>query len=309
MSVEPWQLEQRRSLPLDAKIAFSTSRIRQFYEAFNGDVYVSFSGGKDSTVLRHLVKSIYPHVPAVFCDTGLEYPELREFARRTADVVIRPKMNFKEVIERYGYPVIGKRQARMLRDLQNESGKNQNVCNLHRTGYTRDGKYCPTYKLPDKWAFMEEAPFKISEQCCDVMKKQPFKSFEKETGLNPIIGTMACESVLRLNEYLKNGCNAFETKRPHSTPIAFWCEQDILEYIKDNHLEYASVYGEIVSNDGKLSLTGEQRTGCMFCMFGVHLDGTPNRFQRMRKTHPRQYEYCMDKLGLRKVLEYMGVEA
>ena len=300
-------LEQRQALPLQAKIIMTERRIREWYTHNEGLVYVAFSGGKDSTVLADLVKRLYPDVPLVFCDTGLEYPELREFARRKADIVIKPAMTFKAVIEKYGYPVIGKRQARMIRDLQNESDKNANVCNLHRTGYTRAGKYCPTYKLPDKWAFMVDAPFKVSEQCCDVMKKKPFAVYEKETGRKPFIGTMVWESTLRRRQYLKDGCNAFNAKRPHSTPIAFWMEQDILQYLRENGLEYASVYGDIVKQGGTLHLTGEQRTGCMFCMFGIQFDECPNRFQRMKETHPKQYVYCMNKLGLRDVLNYMGI--
>lgn len=300
-------LRQRQGLPLEAKVAMSQLRIRDWYEHWEGDVYISFSGGKDSTVLRHLVKGIYPDVPAVFCDTGLEYPELRSFAIENADVVLKPSMTFKAVIEKYGYPVVGKKQARMIRDLKHETEKNANVCNLHRTGYTRAGRYCPSYKLADKWMYLVDAPFEISEQCCDVMKKNPFKKYEKETERHPYIGTMACESNLRLSEYLRSGCNSFEIKRPNSTPIAFWTEQDILAYLKENQLEYASVYGDIVESDGTLSTTGEKRTGCMFCMFGVHLDDEPNRFQRMAKTHPNQYAYCIDKLGIGAVLDYVGI--
>lgn len=300
-------VKRRQSLPLAVKVNLSKARIRQWYEHWRGDVYISFSGGKDSTVLRHLVKEMYPDVPAVFCDTGLEYPELRSFAIENADIVLRPDMTFKAVIEKYGYPVIGKKQARMIRDLKHETEKNANVCNLHRTGYTREGRYCPSYKLADRWMNLVDAPFEISEQCCDVMKKKPFKKYEKQTGRHPYIGTMACESNLRFNEYLKNGCNAFNTNRPNSTPMAFWTEQDVLSYLRDYALEYASVYGEIVEQGGKLVTTGEKRTGCMFCMFGVHLDETPNRFQRMKETHPKQYAYCIDRLGLGSVLDYIGI--
>ena len=300
-------LIRRQSFPIDVKIKLSKERIKQWYEHYDGLAYISFSGGKDSTVLLDLVKSLYPDVPAVFCDTGLEYPELREFARSRADIVLKPKMNFRQVIDRYGYPVIGKKQARMIRDLQHESDRNRNVCNLHRTGYTKEGLYCPNYKLADKWLFMADAPFKVSEQCCTIMKKQPFAEYESETGRKPFIGTMAWESSIRATNYMKNGCNAFDTKRPNSTPMSFWTEQDVLLYLKEKGLEYASVYGDIIEQDDGLHLTGEQRTGCMFCMFGVQFDKEPNRFQRMKLTHPKLYSYCMEQLGLRDVLDYMGI--
>ena len=113
-------LKQRQGLPLEAKINMSLHKIREFYDHFQGDVYVSFSGGKDSTVLLDLVRYIYPNVPAVFVDTGLEYPEIREFVKSINNVTwLKPKMPFTQVIEKYGYPVVSKKVARQISDLQN----------------------------------------------------------------------------------------------------------------------------------------------------------------------------------------------
>lgn len=142
------------------------------------------------------------------------------------------------------------------------------------------------------------------------MKKKPAKHYERQTGRKPILGTMACESFLRQSQWEKVGCNAFEAKRPTSQPLSFWTEQDVLHYIQKFNVPYCPVYGEIKMEDDpqdRLTTTGLSRTGCMFCMFGAHLEKEPNRFQRMKVTHPKQYAYCMDKLGLREVLEYIGV--
>lgn len=102
-----WQMQ---SLPLKAKIRMTKYRIRQWVEYYGEDgVYVSFSGGKDSTVLLDLVRQMYPNVTAVFVDTGLEYPEIREFVKTFNNVVwLKPKKNFKQVITEYGYPFISK---------------------------------------------------------------------------------------------------------------------------------------------------------------------------------------------------------
>ena len=310
-------LRQKQSLPLDAKIQLAHKRIREWFEYWDGEVYVSFSGGKDSTVLKHLVETcpgVY-NVPSVFVDTGLEFPEIRKFAKSQPNVItVRPQMRFDEVIKKYGYPVIGKRQARYIRDLQNAKGQNEATAHLRLTGYNRAGQFCPSMKLSDKWVYLGYAPFKISEQCCDVMKKKPLKAYEKETGRKPFIGTMACESLLREQMYIRNGCNMFDAKQPKSQPMSIWTEQDVLEYIRRNILVYSEVYGEIVEDElGRLYTTGEQRTGCMFCMFGCHLEENPNRFQRMKQTHPNQYAYCMRSLdegglGIREVLEFIGVE-
>lgn len=91
-------------------------------------------------------------------------------------------------------------------------------------------------------------------------------------------------------------------------PLGFWTEQDILQYIYEKKIPIAKVYGKIIkTSDGKYQLTGVTRTGCMFCMFGVHLEKEPNRFQMMVKTHPKQYDYCINKLGLGEVLDYIDV--
>lgn len=308
-------LRQKQALPLEGKIVLTQLRIQQWYDHWGGQVCVSFSGGKDSTVLKHLVETTsgVEDVPSVFVNTGLEFPEIQKFAMSQPNVItVRPEMRFDRVIETYGYPVIGKRQARYIRDLQNASENNRATVNLRLTGYNQAGVYCPSMKLPDKWVPLKDAPFKISDKCCDVMKKNPLKAYQKETGRKPIIGTMACESNMRERQYLRQGCNAF--KAGTSAPMSFWTEQDVLEYILKYNLDYAPVYGEIKRDEnGLLYTTGESRTGCMFCMFGCHLEKAPNRFQRMKETHPRQYAYCMKSkedggLGLAEVLDYIGVD-
>ena len=101
-------LKEMQGWDLDRKIATSLTRIAEFANHFNNQVYVSFSGGKDSTVLLDLVRKVIPNVSVVFSNTGLEYPEIQAFARSKDAEFVRPKMMFNEVITKYGYPIISK---------------------------------------------------------------------------------------------------------------------------------------------------------------------------------------------------------
>ena len=107
-----YDLAQMQSLPLSAKIIMTKRRIRDWYDYWDGQVYVSFSGGKDSTVLLHIAREVRPDIEAVFVNTGLEYPEIQKFVKTFDNVtILRPKMRFDEVIKKYGYPIIGKNVA------------------------------------------------------------------------------------------------------------------------------------------------------------------------------------------------------
>lgn len=300
-------LKQRQSLPLNLKIQMSKRRIQEFYDHFGGKVYVSFSGGKDSTVLLHLVRSLFPEVPVVFIDTGLEYPEVRQFVKATENsITLRPDKTFKEVLEQYGYPVISKEVAKTIEEnRRNPDGYTKKKFDSNST-YVK--KYGSRYDL-SKWLPLRDSDIKISAKCCEIMKKRPAKKFEKESGLKPFIATMAIESNLRKQEYLKKGCNSFDTVRPASTPLGFWTEQDILQYIKEFNVPYCSVYGEILQDKkGKFYTTQAKRTGCMFCMFGVHTEKSPNKFELMRETHPKLHNYCINQLGCGRVLDFLGVK-
>lgn len=104
------ELKQLQSLPLDVKIRKTQQRIKEWVGRFGEDgVYVSFSGGKDSTVLLDIVRKMYPGIEAVFVNTGLEYPEIVDFVKQYENVTtLRPKKNFRQVLTEYGYPVISK---------------------------------------------------------------------------------------------------------------------------------------------------------------------------------------------------------
>lgn len=290
---------------LERKIKVTQTKILEWYYHYGGKVFVSLSGGKDSTVLLDLARRAFLDIKAAFVDTGLEYPEVRSFVKTISDVEwLRPTMPFNTVIEKYGYPVISKEVAKRIYYARHGSDWAIN----HLNGLMKDGTPSEYNKRYMKYRYIvEQSDFPISEHCCEVMKKRPLANYTKKSGLMPIIGTMASESIRRQSAYLQSGCNGFHKKYPSSQPLAFWTEQNVLEYLKMTEIPYASIYGNIVCENGKFRTTGVQRTGCMFCMFGVHLEKSPNRFQKMEITHPKQHNYCINKLGCGKVLDFFNI--
>ena len=166
----------------------------------------------------------------------------------------------------------------------------------------------PSLFNKEKWLpVARDLPIMVSHYCCSVMKKRPLHAYSSKTKRLPILGTMAEESRLRKQAWLRHGCNAFEGRNASSQPLSFWTNQDILAYIQLYGLSIASPYGTIVSVDKQgnvcdgncegceLKTTGAERTGCTFCGFGLHNESKKelSRFQRLALTHPKQYEYCI----------------
>lgn len=357
------ELQYKQRLPLDVKVEMTKRRLREWIKEFGVEgVYVSFSGGKDSTVLLHIAREMYPTIKAMFLDTGLEYPEIRNFVKTFDNVDwVRPKMNFKQVIDEYGYPFIskeisaiiggGQRSLQILRDegidttdrsvvieecskrLKRQAGEWRRLAqcygcitkkNVIKFDISKEekGRYST---IPQRYEFLIDAPFRISARCCDVMKKSPAHEYGRTTKRVPITAQMAEESRLRAKAWLRNGCNAFDAKNKVSNPMSFWTEQDVLKYIKDNNIPIASVYGDVVyvDEDGnqyenvidessaKLATTKLHRTGCMFCGYGCQFEKGKSRFELMKESHPKQYEYIMRPwedggLGYKEIIDWMN---
>ena len=296
------ELQYYQSLPLEDKIALTKTRIEEFYNKLDGDIYISFSGGKDSTVLLTLARQLYPEIKAVYLDTGLEFPEVKKFIKGFDNVeIIRPSMSFKEVLNTYGWVFPSKDTAMAV--YYARQGSKWAIDRFN--GVDKDGNETKFRQRYKKWKFLVDAPFKISHKCCIIMKEMPLKKYERRTGLHPLVGIMAEESQRRQASWIKTGCNIFDSDRPISKPMSFWTEQDVLEYIKENNIEIPSVYGQIIEKENKLITTGEQRTGCIFCPIGCHLHEV-NKFKRLKETHPKIYNYVMNKLNLKDFLNFCG---
>ena len=284
-------------------------------------MYVSFSGGKDSTVLLDLARRAFPEIKAVFVNTGLEYPEIRKFALSFENVEeLKPKwgrnakkyghkpgdvLSFYDVVSTYGYPIISKAVSNAIGEARRTRGgsrwaklhgeyKRRNDGRKSQYDYSR---YLPLYHLP----------FRISDECCKKIKKGPAHQYERATKRAPIVATMAAESIIRKQAWIMSGCNAFDADHPISKPMSFWTEQDVLRYIRLANIKIAPVYGDVVTvgEDGfeyaetlcpdlqDLRCTGCQRTGCTFCAYGAHLETGEPRFIRLARTHPQLYKFCI----------------
>ena len=359
------ELKLLQALPLELKIAKTKARIKEWVDFYGVEgVCISFSGGKDSTVLLHIARSMYPNIKAVFSDTGLELPSIRSFVKTHENVDwLKPKLTFGEVVKQYGYPLFGKEishaiwYARKIKLTDNDTtpprknsstSKSLNItgetktklrisggaigferATLDRTVYAKrlcvndttfqakvflDGQVGgerPSIFNKEKYLpACQNLPFLIGDVCCSIMKKRPFHAYGKENHKVPMIATLAEESMMRTQSWVRNGCNAFESKDPKSQPLSFWLEQDILQYIKDNNITIADIYGDIIYKDkngnaydntlcghcGKLACSGVARTGCAFCGFGAgneHKTLGKSRYELLAEKYPQIYDFVL----------------
>ena len=302
--IEMWQLTQRQGLPLDIKIKLTKRRIEEFYKSFNGKVYISYSGGKDSEVMLHLVKSCHSDIKIVFVDTGTEL-ETRKHAIRKADIILKPKIPMLQIWKKYGIPFPSKQQANFIYKVKHT--KSDYLRNRLMTGIMKDGSKT-MFKISKKWKCIIDSDIEVSDRCCYYLKKEPFLRYKKQTGEVPFIGTMASDGMERKKEYLQNGCINFTKEVCH--PLGFWTEQDVLMYIKKFDLDYCGAYGDIIEVEGLLKTTKAKRTGCVGCGFGTHLEKEPNRFQRLEVDNPRLHNIILHKWvdgAMGKVLDLCNV--
>lgn len=205
------ELEARQKWTLNQKIDHAVGTVEAFIAKTGKTPYVSFSGGKDSTVLLDLVRRfVDKDIKAVFCNTGNEYPEIVRFVRSTENVtIIRPEITFKQVISGYGFPLISKEQAHGIRQAKTTKSEKLLSIRLHgsdpKKGY-RSGK------IAGRWQFLIKERFDVSEQCCEYLKKRPFARYNRETGEVPILGVMAGESDLRKRQYIRRGGGVIPSK-------------------------------------------------------------------------------------------------
>jgi 3'-phosphoadenosine 5'-phosphosulfate sulfotransferase (PAPS reductase)/FAD synthetase len=287
----------------------------------------------------------------LYANTSNEFMTMPKFVRYYCDYmaqkhdiqidlrIVKGKETFVDVCKTQGYPVVSKKVSRMVRDVQTffkengldyddikdhidkgvESAEYLRKLNfsqqviLRLTGITGENRVCKTWAIPKKWRKLIASGYRISEKCCDVLKKAPLDLADKTLKANPIIGTLAEDSIMRRNAYLQTGCVSFKGNKVRCTPLGFWLRQDVLRYIDSNKLPIAPPYGELICHDnGSFEFTKEHNTGCKLCLFGAQLEKQPNRIQRLKDIEPATYNFAMKPiteggLGYKEIMDYCGI--
>lgn len=273
-------LRERQAWTLPQKIDHSLGVIEAFASRFDGKVFVSFSGGKDSCVMLSLVELLMPDVPVVFIMTGCESPSVCRFIRQQKEQhrieIIRPVKTLKQVFAEYGFPLVSKEVSHDIQAVRRNPD-----CQSSRNKLWLGNPH----HIPERWHYLLNEPYEVSERCCFWLKKKPSHDYMKRTGRRPYLGLLASEGYTRQSTYIKRGgCNSFnEDGKQYATswPLAIWTEQDVWAYIKDRHIEVPDIYDQ-----------GATRTGCMGCGFGVQR--STETLDTLKRLWPKWYDLIMN---------------
>ena len=276
------ELHERQQWTLTQKVDHSLGVIDQFVSYMHGQVYLSFSGGKDSTVLLHLCEMLVPGIKCVFVNTGCESVDVVRFVEKMRQAghnieTIRPKMTPRQVWAKYGFPLVSKDQAFKINLVRT------NPESASSKKFMRDTNQFTISKCFRYLCDTERTKYNTSAKCCDILKKGPCHRYEKETGLRPIVAILASESILRETLYIRTGgCNSFAEGREKSYPLSIWTDADIWQFIRENNVELAEIYAK-----------GVDRTGCVGCGFGAQLKGD-RRLETFYRLYPKYYNMVLD---------------
>ena len=338
------------------KKKYARIRAWEFYNhpEIDGMAYVAV-GGLDSITLHVFLRSIGIDVPAISV-SSLEDKSIQRVHKALGVIALPPAKredgrywNKREVIRQFGFPIISKETANKIALLQHPSPDNATVRHAIITGET--GEYGgfrtgTRMQLARKWLELcggpeneregthyKTAPFLVSDKCCYYLKEKPCNDYAKESGRFPYMGLMASEGGRRQKALMLNGCNYISPGTKRSAPFAIFNRQDILtltlemeDYYHAHWRDFGeteietiipAIYGEIVRDaDGTLRTTKAQRTGCSMCGFGIHMEGRPHRFDLLRESNPKEWEFWMKHIyqdedgkwwGFGDVLDYIGV--
>lgn len=281
------------------KVVKAMERIEALYQDTKGKCYVSFSGGKDSTVILALIKmceeiyTITPNsIPAVFVNTGLELGATIEFVQwvksnyypNVETIRPNPKKPFDWIIKTYGKPIKSKLKSENIGKMQ----RNDNPFYLKQLLGDNTGKFKSTMiSNKDMHLLHPEFDIRIANRCCDILKKNPVKHFDKQRQMRGgIIGERSAEGGARLtsmqNRVSKGGsaCTRYRNGVTIKTPLIDWTDKDVDEFIEKYNVPLSKAYTE----------QGYERTGCFLCPFSLQVE---NNLTKLHQYEPLRYKAAM----------------
>lgn len=338
------QMVMKQNVPYSIKVSMPKDRIRSFIkeaEKRNLNTHVSV-GGLDSIVLGHLIRSMgytEEEVPFVSAST-LEDISIQKVHKEMNCIVVKPLKNKVNILQEEGFPVLSKRIANKINTIANPTEKNKTVRHAIITGECGEQGHFATdskMKLPQTYlklfggldeegkALGYSAPtnFKVSHMCCYYLKEAPCDNWAKEHNSVPFLGLMASEGGQRADALEEHGCNYFGKTTTRSCPFAFYFHSDVIHLAVDLGVHIPEIYGEVKISDKpnefgdyEYTTTGEQRTGCSMCGFGIQLETRPHRFDRLYERNPKEWDFWMNKCckddngelyGWGRVLDYLSI--
>lgn len=294
---------------LDKHISDAMHRIERLYYETDGKCYLSFSGGKDSTIVLAVIKlcediGTIPKnaIPVVFCDTKIELDATVDFVHWVKDnwygnvQIIKTEKSFAQVIKEYGKPAISKLKSELLKRWQ----KNPRMKSVqYLRSNDRLGRYRSS-KLANKYFHFLHKDFdiKVSNECCKQMKKKPFEKYVKQNGmLGYMSGLRITEGGVRSIAVSKRGKNICTKMKKdghiEKSPIIDWNDEICELFIETYNVPLSRAYTEY----------GATRTGCFCCPFSLDISGN---LKMLRKHEPNKYKAALH--FLKDVYIAQGVE-
>lgn len=261
-------LKELQKLPLMDKIQRAHRIISETLSQFSHPI-VAWSGGKDSTVLLHLVLQHNPSIPVIFNDTGVEFPETYEFIKQMEvewNLTLyrtKPAKTFWQCVKEYGWPLGGKKNIDHSRHAQRKTKVQRALSGLH-----------------------------VSSRCCHYLKERPAKEMYTSLGINVVFcGLLAHESRNRALAIMQKGEVYYRKKQRcwQSLPLACWTDEDIRAYHRLYNVPYSRLYD-----------MGHDRNGCWPCGMSVRY----GRYKALRESHPKLFRFLMVEKGMgREILK------
>lgn len=339
------EMLQKQSLPYNIKVRMAENRIRAWLEIAGSHGYGTHIsvGGLDSITLCAFIRSLghsHEEVPAISASL-LEDKSIQEVHKEMGVEIVKPLKSKVRVLQEEGFPILSKKIANRIDTIAHPTEKNKTVRHAIITGECGElGHHAVNSKmrLPKKYleifggldeegrALGYKAPtnFKVSNKCCYYLKEAPCDLWAREHHSVPFLGLMASEGGQRQEALEENGCNYWGKTTARSAPFSFFYHSDVVRLAVDLGVHIPEIYGEVKTRENKdlpdgieYYTTGEQRTGCSMCGFGIQLETRPHRFDRLYARNPKEWDFwmnscCQDEDGTRygwgRVLDYIGIQ-